>query len=87
MSQSAPKSPPRLNLPTLAAVWCSDPRFQRWIGAADTETARARILATCGITSRGELAHDDAAARTFHAEIRKPFAAYLKQGGNGDTSP
>ena len=76
----------------IAARWCRDPGFQRWIdersgrrrraGSDVTLTqaeamARVLVLVACGIGSRVELDHDEAAAARFDALIRRPYLAHL----------
>lgn len=77
----------------MAARWCRDPGFQRWIEAhsgsgktpRDGETlrqaegrARGIVLIACGITSRADLDHDRDALARFDAMIRKPYLAHLE---------
>jgi hypothetical protein len=69
------------------AMMCANPAFHRWAqehftrewgdAPGDTPTAWAAsvVRAVCGIESRAELDSDEAAAKRFHALIRRPFEA------------
>lgn len=80
----------------IAARWCRDPVFQRWIEAhsgsrrrpGGDETpdqaeamARALILVACGIKSRAELDHDAGAVERFDELVRRPYLAHLATEG------
>lgn len=66
-------------LAQVAGTLCSNPAFQAWCGVADPEEAAAWVRRICGIASRRELDTDPAAARIFHARVRRPFAASRDQ--------
>lgn len=68
----------------LAGILCADPTFQKWLfdrmGAVilspsvDREaSAAAMIRELCRVRSRAELDHNEAAGKTFDAEIRLPW--------------
>ena len=71
-------------LAKLAGMLCADPAFQSWLrdaqyrewdtvadGAVDaTDHAARTIRLVCGVASRAQLDHDEAAAERFH-KIRK----------------
>ena len=77
----------------IAALWCRDPGFERWIearrgsgrtpGAGETlqqaeGMARGIVLIACDITSRADLDNDRDALARFDALIRKPYMAHLE---------
>lgn len=67
-------TPPRK--PTLARVagqLCTNPRFQAWLGAANSEQAAQVLRDRCGVASRRELNSNHEAAQRFHA-LRRQFA-------------
>lgn len=81
----------------LAAQWCRDPHFARWLrntffkwngkGMASVEVfteaeCRAVILDRCKIGSRRELDTVPAARETFERDFRKPYMDYL-DGAHG----
>ena len=68
-------------LAKLAAIWCADEHFQKWIMAADADSARKKICLKCGVTSRAELDHNKAAAHYFHMLIREPYSRARKLQG------
>jgi hypothetical protein len=69
------------------AMRCQEAAFQRWAqeqfpkewayAKGDTPTAWAASVVrdVCGIESRAELDSNEAAAKRFHALVRKPFEA------------
>lgn len=61
------------SLAITAAVLCSNPRFQAYIGVGDAEAAADHVRRVCGISSRRELDNDATAAGRFH-ELRQAFA-------------
>jgi hypothetical protein len=65
-------------LSRLAGQWCRMPAFLSWSGAANAEEAAEFIRRECGIGSRAELDAKPTAAALFHANIREPFAEYLR---------
>ena len=81
-------------LSILAARWCRDPEFQKWINQAlappfavgldmnltEEEIATSLLRSVCGIKSRAELDHDDLASARFEAHIRRPYMAHLQSG-------
>lgn len=81
MNTPAGEQPKGGALSRLAALWCNDPHFQKWIMASDADSARKKILLKCGITSRAELDHSRTAAEYFHTLIRQPYSAALKREG------
>lgn len=75
-------------LAKLAGILCADGGFQAWIEAEfieelpaaadlplddDAERAAVILRHVCGIASRAELDHKQAAATIFHERIRKPW--------------
>ena len=98
VGRRAPKGGP---MARIAARWCRDPAFQQWIEGRSGRQRRRRptdetpdqaeamtralILVACGISSRVELDHDDAAAERFNELVRRPYLAHLdahgQQGG------
>lgn len=77
----------------LAAIWCGDPEFHaflthtmKWAKSysepVTAEVAANIIRETCGVASRAELDHDDAAAQRFHDNFRIPFQRW-NQGARG----
>ncbi len=60
-------------LARLAGILCNDPEFQAFLSVSGEEAAADAIRKLCGVTSRAELDHNEAAAAIFHAEIRKPW--------------
>ncbi len=81
MNTATPERPKGGELSRLAAMWCNDPHFQKWIMAVDAASARQKILLKCGITSRADLDHSQTAAAYFHKLIREPYRAVLKREG------
>lgn len=85
VESTAPKGGP---LSRLAARWCQDESFQRWIGvnfpgSDDAEKLAAkRVRETCGVVSRAALDHDPQAAHLFHERIRIPYQIHLQQHAN-----
>jgi hypothetical protein len=69
-------------LAKLAGMWCQSADFQAWCGQESAAGARAFILDTCGIDSRAELDHNQAAATRFHEDIRIQYADWLKETGS-----
>lgn len=72
-------------LSKLAAMWCSDPQFWKWliisgleIKIQNSNDARIAVLDICEINSRAELDNNDNAAKLFHEFIRIPFSEWLK---------
>lgn len=78
MSAAVIAKPKGGDLARMAGIWCNDPRFQRWIGATNPATAKAKLCFTCGIESRADLDHNKTAAAIFHESIRGPYMAHLK---------
>jgi hypothetical protein len=85
-----PKGRRAQKLSNFAAQLCREPMFMRYLGdtygiGADEETANE--VATqwmrefLGIKSRSELDSDAAVADQFHADIRKPYAAWNSRRG------
>jgi hypothetical protein len=76
-------------LAKLAGILCSEIGFQAWVEGEfgeelpasvdlplddDAERAAVILRHVCGIASRAELDHKQAAATIFHERIRKPWA-------------
>lgn len=77
----AAEKPKGGQLARLAAIWCADEHFQKWIMATDEQSARKKLCMKCGITSRAELDHSAAAEWHFHRMIREPYRAARKLAG------
>lgn len=70
-------------------MWCNDPVFWQWANATtfngiffyvnNKEDARAFVCELCKIDSRKELDTNNEANKTWHREIRQPYADYLKR--------
>ena len=60
-------------LARLAAVFCSQSKFQQFTGTQDSEEAAAWIRRTCGVESRAELDNVPAATEKFHKLVRVPY--------------
>ena len=96
LSDEGQPSPPGKGGPLskLAARWCRDPEFQKWINQAlappfavgldmnltEDEIATSLMRSVCGVKSRAELDHDDLAAARFEAHIRRPYMDHLQSG-------
>lgn len=76
-------------LSKLAGMFCGDLQFQAWMTIkyknthiVEDETDAALIMrAECGIQSRADLDHNEAAADLFHTEFRLPYNAWLQGRG------
>ena len=69
-SYPAPARP----LARLAGMLCLQPAFRTFAGGAtDAEQAASWIRQICRVRSRRDLDADPAAARRFHALVRKPY--------------
>lgn len=69
-------------LAKLAGTWCRDNYFREWVKSVSWDgDPDAFIKETCCIDSKRELDNSIAAAEVFHAEIRKPYAAWLERNG------
>jgi hypothetical protein len=82
----APEAPKGGQLAKLAALFCGQPEFWRFLSETylrkpdeghiitSAEEARFVVLKLCGnIKSRAELDHNEAAARAFHDKVRLPY--------------
>lgn len=56
-----------------AAVLCSNPRFQAYLGVDGAAAAADHVRRVCGVSSRRELDSDARAAERFH-QLRRGFA-------------
>ena len=72
----ADEKPKGGDLARLAGMLCANPKFREWADVGDAETAASFIRIECGIGSRAELDHNEAAAQAFHRNIRLPFLAW-----------
>lgn len=69
----------------MAFLYCKDQEFWQWANeysfdSIDSEdAARAHILNTCGISSRGQLDTNPKARATWEAMIYAPFNAWRKE--------
>jgi hypothetical protein len=69
----------------LAYLYCKDPAF--WIWADDRsfdnidneDAARAYVLNTCGVKSRGDIDRNSTARATWEAMIYEPYRAHREQ--------
>ena len=68
----------------MAFLYCKDPEFWEWADSqtfasvSNEDTARAFILKTCGIESRGELDTNYGAKALWEAMVYEPFNKYRK---------
>lgn len=78
VEEDQPKGGP---LSQLAARWCHDDAFCDWLESdvGYDGDAKAWMLDKLKITSRAMIDHDEEVAARFHAEIRKPFAAWFAE--------
>ena len=73
----------------LAGMWCADADFWTWLNyergyagrASSPDAAAIALKELCGIASRVELDHDEAALRRFNQEVRYPFMKYMQARG------
>jgi hypothetical protein len=77
-AQQAAQTPAGGPLAKLAGQWCQMPQFLAWSGCNTPELAAEFVRRECGVGSRAELDHNQAAAAAFHSGIREPFCEYLK---------
>lgn len=88
---TTPAEPKGGALSNLAAVWCKDPVFHKWLRKHFRESwnatreslpekiARDVILRTCGINSRKQLDHNEEARKLFDEAFRGPFSEHLRE--------
>lgn len=87
ITNEAAQTPPVADKPKggelarLAGIWCNDPMFWRWAKVTGVVDAVSLVYVVCGIESRAELDHDDAAATKFQELIRLPYMAYMNEQG------
>jgi hypothetical protein len=78
----------------LAAMFCQQERFWQWarlsrpidwsraealtMSSSPVEVSAEWVRLACGVASRSDLDHNPAAAKLFHEQVRKPYAAYLE---------
>lgn len=73
----------------LAAMWCQEEEFHRfltstmkWANGYEepiTSVIAANIIReTCGVASRADLDHSEAAAHIFHRDFRLPYQRWLQ---------
>ena len=86
-SAKAEPAPKGGQLAQWVAMRCGEAAFQRWLqdtfpaqwqdahGDTPAKWAASTVRAVCCIESRAELDNDEAAAKRFHAVIRRPFEA------------
>lgn len=71
----------------LAGMWCQEPEFHAFLAHTmkwaksytepiTSEVAANIIRETCGVASRADLDHDEAAAAIFHRDFRLPYAQW-----------
>lgn len=86
-AKAAADTPKGGELARLAGILCNDEDFQQWLdvvaaeslpaldvdGMESHERAAHYIRQLCGVASRAELDHNEAAAAIFHEKIRKPW--------------
>src|SRR5690606_31632494 len=83
--QPALEEPRRGTLAQQAGILCNEPAFQRWVAeqppnlGGDVGPA-AYVRTRCGVASRADLDHDDAAAAKFR-DLRADFKLWM--GGEG----
>lgn len=73
---AADEKPKGGDLARLAGMLCANPKFQEWAEVSDANGAARWIRMACGVESRAELDHNDAAAQAFHRNVRLPFLAW-----------
>lgn len=73
---AADEKPKGGDLARLAGMLCANPQFRIWLDLDDAESAAEFIRVECGISSRAELDHNEAAAQAFHRNVRLPFLAW-----------
>lgn len=73
---AADEKPKGGDLARLAGMLCSNPKFQSWLECESPDAAAEFIRLECGIASRAELDHNEAAAQAFHRNVRLPFLAW-----------
>ena len=61
------------SLAKLAGMLCTNPQFQKHVGATNADSAAARVRQHCHIKSRRELDFNAESAKLFH-ELRRQFA-------------
>jgi len=72
------------DLARMAGTFCADPKFWLWIATVSAERvanekeAAKWARSICGVGSRADLDHDEAAANYFHQAIRRPYLDFLK---------
>jgi hypothetical protein len=69
-------------LARLAGMLCGQSEFLKFAGVPSPAAAADWIRQTCGVPSRADLDHSEAAARKFHANVRKPYLKW-KEGSHG----
>lgn len=79
-----PEKPKGGALSQLAARWCKDTDFLRWMGQLTEEETAAHIREVCGIKSRSELDHNPHAMRVFNEYFRDPYMEILREEGLSD---
>ena len=74
-----------------AVLWCNEPHFWNFLNGAifttdadvlfvdSVVTAADAVKNICKVNSRKDLDTDNEANKTWHREIRQPYADYLKQ--------
>lgn len=67
-----------------AALRCSDPRFQKFVHAADVNGAAEAVRRTCGVESRAEF-DKDAGAAALWRRMDAGFEAWLRGMDSGET--
>lgn len=73
---AADEKPKGGDLARLAGMLCANPKFHEWTGLCSAEDAAQFIRHECGVESRAELDHNEAAAQAFHRNVRLPFLAW-----------
>jgi len=80
--RSEPKEKPKGGaLAKLAGQLCQQEAFQIWMCVHDANEAADSIRSMCGIESRAELDHNEAAANLFHQKIRIPYSELMQRRG------
>jgi hypothetical protein len=90
--EEKPEEPKGGALAKLAGQLCQNLAFRHWFwtkrwqtpkghdievdGTMEAEETAEAIRQVCGVISRAELDHNDAAAEIFHEKIRKPWHAF-----------
>jgi hypothetical protein len=74
--QEQPEKPLGGPLSQWLAIRCGEEKFQSWLGAWNAAAAASEVRRICGVSSRAEIDHDEAARQRFEDLIRGPWMRY-----------